>query len=53
MIYAQCEERSLSDRRDQHHPAIGSALMFRATQVYFIEQIDCLQRLQNLKLNYV
>ena len=30
--------------------AIGLALMFCATQIYFIEQIDCLQRLQNLKL---
>jgi len=30
--------------------AIGSALLFCATQIYFIEQIDSLQRLQNLKL---
>jgi len=50
MIYAQCIERSLSDQEPQHHTAIGLALMFCATQVYFIEQIDCLQRLQNLKL---
>jgi hypothetical protein len=50
MIYAQCIERSLSDRRYHYHTAIGLALMFCATQIYFIEQIDCLQRLQNLKL---
>lgn len=49
MIYAQCIEAYLIEET-QHHAAIGLALMFCATQVYFIEQIDCLQRLQNLKL---
>lgn len=49
MIYAQCIGAYLI-RFAQQHAAIGSALMFCAIQIYFIERIDCLRRLQNLKL---
>ena len=38
MIYAQCIEAYLI--RFIQHAAIGLALMFCATQIYFIEQID-------------
>ena len=41
MIYAQCIEACLI-RFAQQHAAAGLALMFCATQIYFIEQIDCL-----------
>ena len=50
MIYAQCIEAYRFRWSTPQHAAIGLAQMFRATQIYFIEQIDCLQRLQNLKL---
>ena len=49
MIYAQCMVAYLIRSLDKP-AAIGFALMFCATQIYFIEQFDCLLRLQNLKL---
>jgi hypothetical protein len=39
MIYAQCLEAYLI-RSHSYLAAIGLALMFCATQIYFIEQID-------------
>lgn len=39
MIYAQCNEVD-PIRFTDSHAAMGLALMFCATQIYFIEQID-------------
>ena len=39
MIYAQCIDAYLN-RFPEYLAAIGLALMFCATQIYFIEQID-------------